>query len=125
MRGHRSTDSVAVTREDVNDTLGETSLLDNRAHADSGQRGKLGRLENDAVSGGESGAELPGEHEEREVPGNDLADDTDGFVARVAKLVLVGLDCLARDLIGPSSIVLDGGDGERRISSLGPSKSFA
>lgn len=46
-------------------------------------------------------------------------------MAGVAELVLVGLDDLARDLVRPAGVVLDGGDGEGGIGALGPSKGFA
>ena len=46
----------------------------------------------------------------REVPGNDLADDTDGLVAGVDELSLGGLDGLALDLVGPAGVVAEAGD---------------
>lgn len=38
----------------------------------TGKTGQLGGLEDDGVSASESGSDLPGEHEDGEVPGNDL-----------------------------------------------------
>ena len=68
-----------AARDDVehpwrDDALGELGQLEDRE-----RRGGR-RLEHRAVAGGEHGSELPGGHEEREVPRHDLAHDADGLV---------------------------------------------
>ena len=50
--------------------------LDQSQHT---QRGGGGRLEDDAVPGGQGGGQLPGGHQEGEVPGDDLAHNADGL----------------------------------------------
>lgn len=45
-------------------------------------------------------------------------------MAGIDQLLLIGFDGLTADFVCPASVVLDGGDGERDIDSLGPSKSF-
>jgi len=72
---------VAVSGEDVDDTRGKTSFVDEVTHPDSGEGSEFGGFEDDGVSGCESGSNFPGQHKQREVPGDDLADDADGFVA--------------------------------------------
>jgi hypothetical protein len=64
----------------------ETSLVDEVAHLQCSQRGELRRLQNNSVSGRKGRSKLPGDHIEREIPWDDLADNTDGFVASITKL---------------------------------------
>lgn len=45
----------------------ESGLVDQVANPQGGQRGKLGRLEDDGVSGGECGTDLPREHQQGEL----------------------------------------------------------
>ena len=60
------------------------------AEAEAGERGLLGELEDDGAAGGERGAELPGGHQQREVPGDDLRDDADGLARGVGEEVMAG-----------------------------------
>ena len=60
----------------------------------------------------------------REVPWDDLADDTDGFMASVSELVLISLDRLSLDLIGPTGIIANCTDRSSNIDILGPAESF-
>jgi hypothetical protein len=80
-------------------TRRETSLVNEVARLECSQRGELRRLQNDSVSCRESRSKLPGHHKEREIPWDDLADYSDGFVASVPKLRFVGLDGLTPYLI--------------------------
>ena len=80
-------------------TRREASLVNKVAHLQCSQRGELRRLENNCVSCGESRAKLPGDHIEREIPWDDLADYTDGFVTSITKFRFVGLDGLTTRLI--------------------------
>ena len=59
-------------------------------HQDRG-RGLLGRLQHDGVAGGEGRGQLPDGHQDREVPGDDLADDAEGLVVVVGGGVVVEL----------------------------------
>lgn len=61
----------------------------------------------------------------REVPGDDLTYDTDRLVHGVDELFAVGLDGLTMDLVGPTSIVSDGGDGEGDICVPSPLERLA
>ena len=51
----------------------------------------LGRLEHDAVAGGQRRRQLPGRHQQREVPRDDLADDAERLVEVVGDGVVVDL----------------------------------
>lgn len=61
----------------------------------------------------------------REVPWDDLADDTDGFMTGVSELVLVSLDRLSLDLIGPTSVIANGTNRSSDVDRLGPVESFS
>ena len=69
-------------RQEVGDQLHQ--------HQDA-ERRLLGRLEHDAVAGGERRRQLPGRHQQREVPGNDLADDAERLVEVIGDGVVVDL----------------------------------
>ena len=46
----------------------------------------------------------------REIPWDDLTNNTNGLMTRIDEFVLVGLDSLTVDLVGPAGIVADGSD---------------
>jgi hypothetical protein len=52
------------------------------ANAQRGERRELRGLQHDGVSGGERRSDLPGEHQQREIPWDDLAAHADGLVVR-------------------------------------------
>ena len=76
----------AVAGHDVDDAVGEAGFLGQRRHAQGRQRRLLGRLQDDGVAGRQGRAPLPRLHQQREVPRDDLADDADRFVPRVAEV---------------------------------------
>ena len=78
-------------------------------------------VSNDAFNG----ASKTRKERTREVPGDDLADDTEWFMEGVDELLGVGLDGLTVDLVGPASIVSDGGNGESNVGIPGPLEGFA
>ena len=71
------------------------------------QRRRLGRLEHDGVPGRERGRDLPGEHEQREVPRDDLPGDADRPRPAVRERVL--------ELVGPARVVEEVRRGEREV----------
>lgn len=103
--GDGGTGHTTETGDDVDDTSGDARL----EHQLSGIEGRQGslfcRLEDDGVTGGQSGADLPRPHEEREVPGDDLTANTNGLVAGVGEGLVVGVNGLTVDLVGPATIV--------------------
>lgn len=101
----------------VNNTWGE-DLGDQRTSEESRERGLFGGLDDDTVSSSERGSELPGEpmqatprsvigrggqekcgegkdiHENGEVPGNDLSNNSDWLVTGVDELGVIDLNDL-------------------------------
>jgi hypothetical protein len=71
------------------------------------QRRGLGRLEHHGVAAGQRRGDLPGEHEQREVPRDDLADDADG--SRVSRREG------AAELVGPAGVVEEVRRSERHV----------
>lgn len=59
------TDGRTVTDNDVDDTGGDTGLLDELRHVHGGEGSQLGRLHDDGTTSSECGSDLPGEHVER------------------------------------------------------------
>ena len=79
------------------------------------QRRLLGRLEHDAVAGGECRGQLPRRHQDREVPRNDLPDDAERLVEVIGDGRLVDLRqraFLRADAAGEVAEVVDG---ERQV----------
>jgi ParB family chromosome partitioning protein len=64
----------AETRDDVQDTIRHARLGGQLREADRAERRQLGRLDDQAVPGGEGRGGLPGGHHEREVPRQDRGD---------------------------------------------------
>lgn len=57
-------------------------MITNFGEEEGGEGRKFGGFEDDGIAGGESGGNFPTEHEEGEVPGNDLSAYTNWLIAR-------------------------------------------
>lgn len=97
---------LAEARDDVDDAGGEAGLLDELGEHETGEGRLLGRLEDDGVAGGQGGADLPRQHEQGEVPRDDLTADANLEQDRHTKLANVS-SCsrpiLARRVPAPAS----------------------
>ena len=67
----------AVARDDVDDPGRHLRLATDVGEQERRQRSRLGRLEDDGVPAGERRRDLPRQHQEREVPGDDLRGDAE------------------------------------------------
>ena len=72
---HERRAGFAGTRHDVHHPARQVGLLQNLGEDQRAERRGLGGLDDDSVAGGEGGRDLPGEHEQREVPRDDLRRD--------------------------------------------------
>ncbi len=79
----------------------------------------LGRLEDDAVAGGERGGELPRRHEDGEVPRDDLPDDAERLVEVVGHRVVVDLGDSALLRADASGEVAEVVDRQRKVGGEG------
>jgi len=107
MRGDGRAGGLAESGDDVDHTRREAGLLDKLGEDEGRERCLLSGLQDDGVTRGQSRANLPGEHQQREVPGDDLAADTDGLRTGVMEHVGVDVDGLALDLVSPAAVVAD------------------
>ena len=92
---------------DVDHSARKIGLLQDFGEQQRRQRGRLGGLEHDGVARGERRGNLPRKHEEREVPGNDLARDTERTRVRAEPRVV--------ELVGPPRVVEKPGCDERHV----------
>src|SRR3984957_6879332 len=128
MRGKSSTSGFAVAGNDVDDAIGNSRLLNQLAEQKSGERSLFGRLEYHATTGGQSRSEFPRSHQQREIPGYDLADDADGLAQRVGEefVALSGKrDGVAFDLRGPAGHVAEHVDGVGKVRHARNGDGFA
>jgi hypothetical protein len=99
--------SLAVTRDNIKNTRGETNLLGKLSSVKRREGSGLGRFQDNSVTSGECGANLPRKHEQRKVPGNDLTTDTNGLSANVIKVARTRVNNVTIDLVGPAAVVSD------------------
>lgn len=74
--GEGGAGSLAESRDQVENTSGEASLLNKLSENKSRQRSLLSSLHNDTVTSGQSRSNLPCQHQKREVPGDNLTANT-------------------------------------------------
>lgn len=96
---------LAVAVDDVDHTGRETGLAHQVGHVEDREGRLLGRLEDNGVACCQCGAQLPGRHGERVVPGNNLRANSNGLSEGVCKLGIRRRDGLAMDLVGPAGVV--------------------
>ena len=124
MRSQRSSCRLAIAGDDVDHAFGESGFHDQFAQTQRGERSLLRRLQHDGAAGGQRRTKFPRGHQQREVPRNDLADDSDRLAQRVRKILRarrVGnreWNRVAFDLGRPSRHVAEQIDRQRDVSSL-------
>ena len=102
---HGGAGGLAQAVDDVDHAGGEAGFLGELRHAKGRQRRLLGRLHHDRVAAGQGRSPFPGEHQQREVPGDDLADHADRLPQRVGKEIAANRHGPPFDLVGPARIV--------------------
>jgi len=103
----RTAGGGAVAGEDVDDASGEASLDAKLSSAEGTERSLLGRLHDHDVAAGKERADLPGPHEEREVPRDDDTADADGLEEGHDEAIAIDGDGLAAELVSPASVVAE------------------
>jgi len=120
----RSARRLAESGNDVDNAVGYAGLGDQLGQSQRGERGLLGRLQNNSAAGCQRRAELPGSHQQREVPRDDLPDDADRLAERVgvevrSRHVRDGdVDGVALDLGRPPGHVVEQVRGKGHIGGL-------
>ncbi len=124
MGRERGACGLAETWHHVDDAVRNARLGHQLGETQCRQRGLLGRLQHDAVAGGQGGAKLPGSHQQREVPRDDLPYHADRFTQGVGVEVRArhighrNVDGVALDLGGPAGHVVKQVGGQRNVGSL-------
>src|SRR5438445_4373091 len=98
---------AAVTGDDVDDARGKLRLAQHVAEQEGAQRRRFRGLQHDGVPRGKGRRDLPCQHQEREVPRNDLAGDADRTRAPVRECVL--------ELVRPARVVEEMRRRQRKI----------
>ena len=94
-----------VAGDDIDDARGEPRLDADRREGERGQGRKFRRLQNHGVAGRQRRRDLPGEHEQREVPRNDLPAHPDRLGPRK----------LAVDQRGPTGVMIEMAGDQRNV----------
>ena len=95
----------AVAGDDVDDARRQARLDADFGEGERGQRRVFGRLQHDRIARGERRRDLPGEHQQREVPRDDLPADADR--TRAGKLGV--------DQRGPAGVMVEMAGDERNV----------
>ena len=93
--------------ENVDHAFRKTGSQSQFGQPHAGERRLLGELHHDCVAAGKGRAPLPGEHQQREVPGNDLPDDADRLPQRVGEEVAADGNGPPFDLVGPTGVITE------------------
>ena len=112
---HHRGPRLAIAEHDVDDAIGDARLLSQFSQPQTSERRLLGRLHDDRTAGGQSWSPLPCGHQQRKIPGDDLADDADRLAARIAEIVSANRNRVPRELVGPAGVVADAVDGQRQV----------
>jgi len=114
----------SVSRNDIDDSRGKSGFGDQLRHVETGERSLLGQFHHHRAAARQRRAQLPRLHKKREVPGNDLAGDADGFVAREADVISGDRNRLAVNLVRPSGVISIALDGKRQVCHVGDHVGF-
>ena len=103
---------VARAGDDVDHSRREAGVLEDRAKFHRRDGGGLGGLEDHGISAGQSGGDFPRQHEKREIPRDDLANDAE----RGERAAWRGVG----EFVGPAGMVeeVSGGDGNIEVAGF-------
>ncbi len=116
-----------LSGEDIEDTARQTGLVRQLGDTQRRHAGFLRRLDDDGVARRQRRADLPGQHQDREVPGQHTADDADRLANHHGDRVVARRRDLVVDLIGGFGVPLEamqrfgevhGFDFEDRLAAL-------
>ena len=102
---HKSRPSFAESGHDVDHTRRKPGFDRQFSHREAGQRRLFGRFHDDRVPRRQGRSPLPGRHQHREIPGNDLTANADRFAAGVAEIIAPDRDRATFDLVGPTAVI--------------------
>ncbi len=112
---HQDLARGSVAGDDVEHARRQPSLRGDPGKAQRRERRELGGLQDDGVSRGERRRDFPGDHQEREVPRDDLPHDTDRHVARELRVAQ----------LRPAGVMIEVPGDERDVEVAGFANRFA
>ena len=105
--GHERHPDLARPRDDVDDARRQVGLAADLGEEQRRERRRRGGLEHDGVARGERRRDLPGQHQQREVPRDDLGGDAERLRHAAGERVV--------ELVGPAGVVPEVGRRERHV----------
>ena len=85
MRRQGGARGFAIARDDVHHSVGNAGLQNQLAQPQASERGLFGRLDHHGASRSQRRSQLPGRHQQREVPRDDLTDHADRLAQSVGQ----------------------------------------
>lgn len=116
---------LPVSIQQIHHPRWEPGFLDQCAEIKDTERGLLGGFQHHAIPARERGAEFPGRHGERVVPGDDLAADAEGFAEGVGEFCGTGVDDGAVEFVGIAGVVAEAGGDFGKVFGGGDGVGFA
>ncbi len=83
---HQGLARSAVARHDIDDAGRQARIAADFGEGQRGQRREFGGLQDDRIAGGQRRSDFPRQHQQREIPWDDLAADADRPLARKFRL---------------------------------------
>ncbi len=114
---HQRSARGAGAGEDVHNSRGQADVLHELGKLQGGQRRGLGRFQDHRVATGQGRRDLPGRHQQREIPGYDLRRDAQGLGAPTRESVF--------QLIRPTGVIEKMGGGQWNVNVSGLTNGFA
>ncbi|MNM58390.1 hypothetical protein D3C81_696210 [compost metagenome] len=109
---------TATARHQVEHTGRDTGLMGQLGHAQGAEGGFLGRLDHDRATGGQRRGNLPGQHQQREVPRQHQADHADGLTHHHGHGRVAGRGSGVVDLVDQLGVPANRVDGFRHVDVL-------
>ncbi len=125
MRRQRSSSRFAVAWDNVDHTVGESSLSDQFSQQQGAQRSLLGGLQHNGAAGRQRRPQLPRGHQQWEVPGNDLSDHAHGLAPGISVKLGGKRDGVAFNLGGPARHVAEQIDSQGNVGHAGDGQRLA
>lgn len=109
---------ITLSGEDVNNTSGESSFVDQFSNSKSTEGSLLSGLDDSGASSSESWSNFPCHHEGGEVPGDNLGGNTNSFLSGELEVGSMDRSNFSHELISPGSVLSDLTLNEVDISSM-------
>ena len=103
----RFADDGSGTGQDIHDPIGDTCFEADFTQQNGGERRDTGRFQHHGVAGSECRRDLPGRHQQRKVPRNDLGTNSIRLAEGVIEQRTVHRNLIAPELGREIAVVLE------------------